>query len=283
MACTAKKVLDIAAAEVGYREKASNASLDDKTANAGSNNYTKYARDFDQKYPNWYNYKKQTVAWCDMFVDWAFLQAFGYKKALELLCQPEKSAGAGCTYSAGYYKAKGQFYWSNPQPGDQIFFGTSLNDCYHTGIVEKVEGGKVYTIEGNSNDRVERCGYNLTSTRIVGYGRPKFDKEEEPKTEPKPEPAKTVEQIAKEVIDGKWGNGATRKNRITAAGYDYAAVQAKVNEILASQSKEYYTVKRGDTLTAIAKKYKTTVTELVGLNNIKDPNIIKVGQKIRVK
>ncbi len=43
---------------------------------------------------------------------------------------------------------------------------------------------------------------------------------------------KTVTELAKEVIAGKWGNGADRKNRLTQAGYDYSAVQAKVNELL---------------------------------------------------
>ena len=45
----------------------------------------------------------------------------------------------------------------------------------------------------------------------------------------------------------------------------------------------YYTVKKGDTLTKIAKKYKTTVKQLCEWNNIKNPNVIKVGQKLRVK
>ena len=43
---------------------------------------------------------------------------------------------------------------------------------------------------------------------------------------------KTVLELAKEVIAGKWGNGQDRKNRLTAAGYDYTAVQNKVNELL---------------------------------------------------
>lgn len=45
-------------------------------------------------------------------------------------------------------------------------------------------------------------------------------------------PAKTIDQLAREVINGDWGNGADRKKRITAAGYDYAAVQKKVNQLL---------------------------------------------------
>lgn len=58
-------------------------------------------------------------------------------------------------------------------------------------------------------------------------------KKEEKKTETKTvAKKKTVDQLAKEVIAGKWGNGATRKKKLTAAGYDYAAVQKRVNELL---------------------------------------------------
>lgn len=171
----ANRVIEVAIGELGYKEKKSNSQLDDKTANAGSGNYTKYARDFDQKYPNWYNGKKNGFAWCDMFVDWCFLTAYGYANALKLLCQPEKSAGAGCTYSLRYYKNKGQYVSKNPLPGDQIFFGTSLDNVTHTGIVEKVSGSTVYTIEGNTSDMVARRSYALSNSRIVGYGRPKYD------------------------------------------------------------------------------------------------------------
>lgn len=45
-------------------------------------------------------------------------------------------------------------------------------------------------------------------------------------------PQKSVTEVAKEVIAGKWGNGETRKQKLKAAGYDYAAVQKKVNELL---------------------------------------------------
>ena len=45
-------------------------------------------------------------------------------------------------------------------------------------------------------------------------------------------PKKTVDELAREVIRGDWGNGAERKNRLTAAGYDYSAVQKRVNELL---------------------------------------------------
>lgn len=48
---------------------------------------------------------------------------------------------------------------------------------------------------------------------------------------------KSVDVVAKEVINGKWGNGDDRKSRLTAAGYDYNAVQAKVNELLGQKAK----------------------------------------------
>jgi lysozyme len=102
------------------------------------------------------------------------------------------------------------------------------------------------------------------------------------------QPHKTVDELAREVLAGKWGNGDDRKNRITTAGYDYAAVQAKVNELLRVQTKPaatYYTVKSGDTLSAIARKYSTSVAAIQKLNPtlIKNVNRIQVGWKIRVK
>ena len=132
----AEKVIQIARAELGYREKRSNSALGDKTANAGSANWTKYARDLDAM-TDFYNGPKQGFAWCDVFVDWCFYKAFGADTAKKLLCQPAKSAGAGCTYSLAYYNQHGQFYARNPKPGDQIFFG-SVGNSSHTGLVTAV-------------------------------------------------------------------------------------------------------------------------------------------------
>lgn len=176
-----ERLIATATAEEGYLEKASNSQLDSKTANAGSNNYTKYARDLDN-IGNIYNGKKNGYAWCDVFVDWCFIQTFGVELGMKLLCQSYGGAGAGCTYSAQYYKNKGQFHTGNPQAGDQIFFtndGGSTSS--HTGIVTGVGNGKVYTIEGNTSSAsgvvanggcVRAKSYNLTYNRIYGYGRP---------------------------------------------------------------------------------------------------------------
>lgn len=166
------KVLSIARAEIGYREKNSSASLDDKTANAGSGNYTKYARDLNA-IPGFYNGPKQGFAWCDVFYDWLLVKAFGASMAKKLLCQPDFSAGAGCLYSAQYYRQQGRIFTS-PEAGDQIFFSYQAGEVSHTGIVEAVSGGTVTTIEGNTSDGVFRRSYPVGASQIYGYGRPNW-------------------------------------------------------------------------------------------------------------
>ena len=111
-----KTVLALANSEIGYHEKASNSQLDEKYANAGSGNWTKYARDLDAAL-DFYNGKKNGYDWCDMFTDWLFLHSFGPNIAMKMLCQPKRSAGAGCMYSAGYYQQQGRFF-NTPEPGD---------------------------------------------------------------------------------------------------------------------------------------------------------------------
>ena len=168
-----KKVLDLARSEIGYREKASNAGLDDKDANAGGGNWTKYARDLDRT--NWYNGGKNGYAWCDVFVDWLFYKCFGDSLGRNMICQPTGSAGAGCLYSAQYYKSAGRWVTNSPQAGDQIFFTYSPGEYSHTGIVEQVNGDTVTTIEGNTSDSVGRRNYNIGNPVIAGYGRPKWE------------------------------------------------------------------------------------------------------------
>lgn len=170
MAYDKQKVIDIALAEVGYHEKASNSGLDSPTANSGGGNYTKYARDLDAL-GNFYNYPKNGYAWCDIFVDWCFVTAYGRAAAQKLLFQPNYSLGAGCLYSAQYYKQNNAFY-SAPQTGDQIFFSYTSGEVSHTGIVVGVDDSYVVTVEGNSDDRVEKKIYYRGNKYIYGYGRP---------------------------------------------------------------------------------------------------------------
>jgi N-acetylmuramoyl-L-alanine amidase CwlA len=83
-------------------------------------------------------------------------------------------------------------------------------------------------------DRVTKhqdyCG-KYCPHRTLDMGWDRFIKMIDEKLNPAPA-KKTVDELAREVIAGKWGNGNTRKNRLTEAGYNYSEVQAKVNEIL---------------------------------------------------
>lgn len=94
--------------------------------------------------------------------------------------------------------------------------------------------------------------------------------------EPQPQPSKSIDEIANEVIAGAWGHGEDRKNRLQEAGYNYNEVQNKVNEILGANipKETIYVVKKGDTLSGIAAKFGTTYQAIAKKNGIKNPNRI---------
>lgn len=177
MANTVDKVIKIALAEVGYLEKKSNSQLYNKTANAGSNNYTKYNKEMHDIYPSVMDFP---AAWCDAFVDWCFYKAYGISNAKGLI------GGNFDDYtpnSANLYKKKNAWYTSDPIMGDQIFFKNSVRIC-HTGLVYDVDSTYVYTVEGNTSGAsgviangggVCKKKYKLNDPAIAGYGRPKYD------------------------------------------------------------------------------------------------------------
>ena len=245
-----KKVIEIAKAETGYLEKKSNSQLDGKTANAGSNNYTKYGRDLDAI--GFYNGKKNGVAWCDQFVDWCFVQAFGKAIALEITFQPKKAAsncGAGCQYSRSYYKNNGRLF-DKPEPGDQIFFWNSgKTRVSHTGLVIAVDSTYVHTIEGNTSGAsgvvangggVKAKSYALNYSRIAGYGRPDWNvaAEEAPATTPAPETPAAIPPTATPPTTAAkaWGKLKVTGNTVnirTGPGIQYTALeQVKKGEVL---------------------------------------------------
>ena len=150
------------------------------------------------------------------------------------------------------------------------------------GIWQYSSSGRVNGINGNVDLDISYQDYPsiIKAGRFNGYSK---DGAAQPLTPVQPH--KSVDELAREVLAGRWGNGDDRKNRITTAGYDYAAVQAKVNEMLGANQAVYYTVKSGDTLSAIAVKYGTSVSAIQRLNPsvIRNVNLIQVGWKIRVK
>lgn len=174
----ASKVVAIALSEVGYHEKASNSQLDSKTANSGSANWNKYAAFIDANAPDFYNGRKNGYDWCDIFNDYCHIKASDVETARKAIYQPLKSTGAGCPFSAQFYRNNGAWIGRNgtPKPGDQIFFGEP-GDEYHTGIVVEVTSSNVVTVEGNSSEQVAKRTYSRNDSRITGYGRPKYDAE----------------------------------------------------------------------------------------------------------
>ncbi len=94
--------------------------------------------------------------------------------------------------------------------------------------------------------------------------------------------SKTIDKLADEVIAGKHGDGAKRKQSL---GSQYDAVQKRVNEkLLVSKPKAtYHTVKSGDTVSGLAVKYGSTQAQIKSWNNLKNVNLIQIGQKLRVK
>ena len=137
-----------------------------------------------------------------------------------------------------------------PQPGDLIFLRYSdypQQDkyfCDHIGIVEAVNGTEITTLEGN----VDGYGYNWASTssfkrktrslndsNVYAFYRPKWVESTSTGTTTG---KKSVDELAKEVIQGKWSAGDERKTKLTAAGYDYSAVQNRVNELMSGSTQK---------------------------------------------
>lgn len=230
-----QRVLNIAMNEVGYLEKSRSAYLKnkdilyDKTAGAGQDNYTKYSKDLKDILPNVIDFP---AYWCCAFTSWCFYKAYG-AKAKDVICG---NFDDYTVYSCRYYEKAGRL-GTTPQKGAQVFFTKNgkSSGCYHTGIVYDVDNTYFYTIEGNTSSSntvianggcVAKKKYSISAYKSkVLFGYPKYELVSDVKP-------KTVDELAQEVINGKWGSGADRKKRLTDAGYNYSEVQARVNQIL---------------------------------------------------
>ena len=135
----------------------------------GVNNWTKYAASADLQ--RLYGWKPQNQPWCDLFYDIGMIECFGLANASKLTYQPIGQGSAACRYSAAFYAAHDAFK-DTPEMGDQIFFYDAQGEINHTGVVEAVGSGVVYTIEGNKSDKVMRGSYAIGASNIAGYGRP---------------------------------------------------------------------------------------------------------------
>ena len=190
------------------------------------NSHTPLARGYKVKY---------TDSWCAAFVSAAAI-ACGCTELIPTECS--------CGRMIELLQKKGIWEENDayiPKAGDILFYdwqdsgkGDNTGWPDHVGIVESVENGQITVIEGNLNNAVGRREIAVNARYIRGYGVPEYE-EEQPEADTET-PQKSLDEVAKEVINGKYGNGAERKQRIPAeTPYSYEEVQARVNEILSGK------------------------------------------------
>ena len=164
--------------------------------------------------------------------------------------------------------------WSNSNPGSPAHglwqFGGETN---------KIRSNKIAGYTVDQNYAYKDYPSIIKSGKMNGFG--------SSSVAPVPTPSKkSNEEIANEVLAGQWGNGEDRKNKLTAAGYNYNAIQAIVNQKIGASpiqpATQTYTIKSGDTLSSIASKYGTTYQELARINGISNPNKIYPGQVLKI-
>ena len=122
-----------------------------------------------QPYWSWYGFDSH-VNWCACFVSWCANEC-GYIQAGII------PRFASCTAGSNWFKTRGLWkpHGTTPSVGDLIFFDWDTDGLPdHVGIVERVEDGKVYTIEGNSSDKCRQRSYNISYSGIFGYGTPNY-------------------------------------------------------------------------------------------------------------
>ena len=130
-----------------------------------------------QPYWSWYGFNSR-VEWCACFVSWCANEC-GYIDAGVI------PKFAGCTGGSNWFKERGLWQENSyePRPGDLIFFdwdckgssGPQDDVPDHVGIVERVENGVVYTVEGNTSDSCRQHNYAVGHYEIWGYGTPMYN------------------------------------------------------------------------------------------------------------
>lgn len=170
-----------------------------------------------------------TDAWCATFVS---------AMAIKLDHTDIMPTECSCTKMIELYKKIGRWHEGDnyrPQPGDLIMYdwndtgrGENTGTPEHVGLVVSVTGDTVKVIEGNYGNAVKYRELKVNGRYIRGYCLPDYASKA---TAPAPVP-NSLTDVARAVIAGEYGNGAARKQKLKAEGYDPAAVQTEVNRLL---------------------------------------------------
>ena len=226
MGVTANDVLDVARGWLGYSE--------------ANGKFKEILNVYNSHKPLARKYKiKETDHWCDAFVSACAIKA----GAVDLI-----GTEVSCEKHIQIFKKKG--IWiedgaQKPKVGDIILFNwddaTQTNDgaADHIGFVEQVYNNTIVCIEGNMSEKVARRTINVGWGYIRGFARPNYAGEGVSSSKVKKKP---IDTIVKEVIQGAWGTGNTRKIALTKAGYDYTEVQKRVNELCSKTPTKSITV-----------------------------------------
>ena len=197
----ASDIISKAYEEIGYFEKDQSDidKLDNAKTPQGSHNYTKYSRDIQEKYPNFYSENVQARRWSVTFIDWLFLEVCGETTARRLLCRPSRNYDANTSredsimnyaytnedikkYGScfSYEKSYEAFKNANciidkPAVGCIVYFINKDNEFDHIGLVYKFDYRNIYTIEGDFGDCVAKGLYALDDWTIFAYAMPDYD------------------------------------------------------------------------------------------------------------
>ena len=175
------------------------------------------------KYNQWFYNRADAYGpeypWCCVYVSYIFRGTNLLKKT------------ASCQDLYIWCKNNGLLV-NNPERGDIVFykFGNTKRITNHVGIVNSYDGICTNAFEGNTSTTSQHNGgcvmLRNRYSNIVGYARPKYTKGTLTNVT-----RKSNEEIAREVLAGKWSNNPERRQRLTAAGYDYEAIRKIVNDM----------------------------------------------------
>ena len=216
---------------------------------------------------------KYTDAWCATTVS-AVAIAAGCTDVMPTEC--------GCGQMIKLYQNIGRWKEDDsyvPNPGDIVFYdwddtGTGDDTGWpeHVGIVEACDGKTITVIEGNYSDSVKRRYLEVNGRYIRGFGLPDLGDVER-------EPMKPSDEIAKEVIAGKWGDGEDRKKKLREAGYDPVTIQALVNQMYKKPEPAVMTYKVGYVYTVQASDLNVRTGPGTGYKKKTHSQLTRDGQK----